>query len=236
MLLMAAVILIISIVFLLMSTGSRNIEYICIDGELRGSRTCVLPGYAVIVNRVYGEALVSIDGGKPIPLGNGSIIAHMITYTPVMHVVNINNESQVMFNVLNPIPKWVNVSLPGECIVTMNVTILGSGYVSIMAITNNRTIAYTPYTYSLVLTIPATDNLSIFIKPAIILSCPCINTITLVRINGTCIRQSNAYIIATAHINEQHVDVPLLTSSLMLMIIAIVMLLTSIARYKSFMQ
>jgi hypothetical protein len=196
-------------------TGS-NETVNCVSGELGGAVTCVFPSPVTIQNYVHGAALVSINGGSPTRLVNGSVIASVITYMPFTQRVFLNNESQLVFNIFNPVGKWVNITLPGECHLTLNVTVLGSGYVSITALSNNKTVVYTPYTYSLITTITASDDLDIYVKPAIPLSCPCINTLVFVSINGTCTRAYTPTVEAVAYIGRAQVNWALLIISAIL--------------------
>ncbi|GAB6946254.1 hypothetical protein JCM16161A_03840 [Vulcanisaeta sp. JCM 16161] len=205
------------------------ITYTCMNGELRGNTTCVFPQAVRINNYVVGDALVSVNYGQPERLINGSIIAHEVMFIPVINYVKVFNQTQVMFNIYNPTSKWVNITLPGSCILTVNATILGSGYVSITVVSDGRVIAYTPYTYSLFTSTYANDSIDLLIKPAVPLSCPCINTIVNVVLNGTCIERSNAFITSTARVSVSNtINTPYRTYALMLLLISLVIIAISI--------
>ena len=208
--------LILGLALLGQSLMGNNETVNCVSGELSSAVTCVFPNPVTIQNHVHGVALVSINGEGPTRLVNGSVIASVVTYMPFTQRVFFNNESQLVFNIFNPVGKWVNITLPGECRLTLNVTVLGSGYVSITALSNNKTVAYTPYTYSLVATITANDDLDIYVKPAIPLSCPCINTVVFVSINGTCTRVYIPTVEAVAYIGKAQVNWVLLMISIIL--------------------
>ncbi len=216
-----------------LSIGSKSMTQVCIDGVLNNNVTCVFPGYAAIKNMIYGNALISIDGNEPVPLSNGSVIAHKVTYMPISKKIIVNNETQVTFNIFNPTSKWVNITLPGTCLLTINVTLLGSGYVSITAISNNETVVHTPYTYSLLTIVVIKNDLDVLIRPAIPLSCPCINTITLVRINGTCIQQETPIVKAVAHVTLYNINMNLLLISIALIIASAMLLIGNIVISRS---
>ncbi|MFP3296460.1 MAG: hypothetical protein RXN78_02620 [Vulcanisaeta sp.] len=221
----ALVVLILGLVLFSQSLAGKGEVIDCVNGKLNSVKTCVLPGYVTITNYVHGNALVSINGGSPVRLTNGSIIARDITYIPLIRYVSFSNKSQVIFNIFNPTGKWINITLPGECLLTLNVTILGSGYISITALSNNRTMVYTPYTYSLLTNTVANNDLNIYIKPAIPLSCPCINTITIVSINGTCSEISTATIEAMAYVSRTQINWVLLMISVVLMSMSTIILI-----------
>ncbi|KUO92959.1 MAG: hypothetical protein RXN89_03860 [Vulcanisaeta sp.] len=225
----ALITLVTGLLLLPQSLTGNGETIVCINGTLSGMRTCVFPGYVTITNYVHGDALVSINGGGPTPLANGSVIAHVITYIPVIKHLVLSNRSQVIFDIFNPTGKWVNITLPGKCFLTLNVTILGSGYISVTAISNNGTITYTPYTYSLVTNTVANNDLDIYVKPAIPLSCPCINTITVVSINGTCTETNTAIIEAVAHINKVKINWALLIISVVLISLSAIILVINTA-------
>ncbi len=125
--------------------------------------------------------------------------------------------------------KWVNITLPGSCTLTINATVLGSGYVSITVLSDGRVIDYTPYTYSLFITTQADNNLDILIKPAVPLSCPCINTIVNILMNGTCIQRSNAIITSVAYIKGNNaVNNIHGMYTLILMLVSVIMLTISL--------
>ncbi len=194
--------LIVSLILLVApSNQGAIITYTCINGELKSNTTCIFPQVVKINNYVIGNALVSINNGQPERLSNGSIMAREITLMPAISYVRIINESQVTFNIYNPMSKWVNITLPGSCTLTINATVLGSGYVSITVLSDRRVIDYTPYTYSLFITTQADNNLDILIKPAVPLSCPpCIYTIVNILVNGTCIQRNNAIVTSIAYV------------------------------------
>ncbi|WP_054853596.1 hypothetical protein [Vulcanisaeta distributa] len=198
------ILLIISLVLLVIPVSQGAvITYTCVNGELRGNTTCVFPRAVEINNSVIGNVLVSINNGQPERLNNGSVVAREITLIPVASYVRVSNESQVVINIYNPTSKWVNITLPGSCILTVNATILGSGYVSITVLSNGKVIDYTPYTYSLFITTYANNSINILIKPAVPLSCPCINTIVNVLVNGACIEHGNAIVSSIAYMKSR---------------------------------
>ncbi|ADN51475.1 hypothetical protein [Vulcanisaeta distributa] len=205
------------------------ITYTCINGELKSNTTCIFPQVVKINNYVIGNALVSINNGQPERLSNGSIMAREITLMPAVNYVRIINESQVTFNIYNPMSKWVNITLPGSCTLTINATVLGSGYVSITVLSDRRVIDYTPYTYSLFITTQADNNLDILIKPAVPLSCPCINTIVNILVNGTCIQRNNAIVTSIAYVESNNtVNNAHGVYALILILASLIMLATSL--------
>ncbi|WP_054842444.1 hypothetical protein [Vulcanisaeta distributa] len=223
--------LIVSLILLVIPSNQGVITtYTCINGELKSNTTCIFPQVVKINNYVIGSALVLINNGQPERLSNGSIIAREITLMPAVSYVRIINNSQVTFNIYNPTSKWVNITLPGSCILTINATILGSGYVSITVLSDGRIIDYTPYTYSLFTTTQADNNLDIIIKPAVPLSCPpCINTIVNILVNGTCIQRSNAIITSVAYVKGNNAVNNLHGMyALILMLISLIMLTASL--------
>ncbi|GAB6945773.1 hypothetical protein [Vulcanisaeta sp. JCM 14467] len=217
------------ILLVLPSNQGTLITYTCINGELRGNTTCVFPQAVKINNYVIGNALISINNGQPERLINGSITASKITLISVMRYIKVINETQVTFNIYNPVSKWVNITLPGSCTLTINATIIGSGYVSITVLSNGRVIDYTPYTYSLFITTQASDGLDIFIRPAVTLSCPCIHTIVNVVINGTCIKHGNAFVKSIAYIKGGNtVGNPYKSYALIFLLLSLILLAVSL--------
>ncbi len=204
--------------------------YTCINGELRDNTTCVFPQVVRINNYVIGNALVSVNNGQPEKLGNGSITAREITLIPMVNYVRIINQTQVIFNIYNPTSKWVNITLPGSCILTINTTILGSGYISITVLSNGRAVDYTPYTYSLYISTYANDSVNLLIKPAVPLSCPCINTIVNVSVNGTCVERNSAIITSIAYIKSSNAvsNNPYRTYVLILLLTSLIALMVSL--------
>ena len=215
------------ILLVLPSNQGTLITYKCINGELRGNTTCIFPQAVKINNYVIGNALISINNGQPERLINGSITASEITLIPVMRYIKVINETQVTFNIYNPVSKWVNITLPGSCTLTVNATVIGSGYVSITVLSDGRVIDYTPYTYSLFITTQASNELDIFIRPAVPLSCPCIHTIVNVLINGTCIRPSRAFVTSIAYVRGGGMN-PYRSFALVFLLLSLVLLTVSL--------
>ncbi len=221
--------LVIGILLLVISPGRGVvITYTCINGELRSNTTCVFPQAVEVSNYVIGNALISINNGQPEELVNGSVIAREITLAPVIEHINYVNETQVTFNIFNPTSKWVNLTLPGSCLLTVNATVLGSGYVSITVFSGGKVIDYTPYTYSLFITTQANDDINMLIKPAVPLSCPCIHTILIISINGTCTLRSNAFVRSIAHVRMNDVVNPYRAYALILLAISSMALAASL--------
>lgn len=209
-------------------SGNTFVKYTCMNGELRGNVTCVFPWDANVNNHVVGHALVSLDTGGVQELSNGTVIAKEITYIPLTSSFRIGNETQLLFNVYNSSSKWFNITLPGVCRVAINATIIGSGYVSITILDNGKIIDYTPYTYSLFTTTYANGSINILVKPAIILSCPCTNTLVVISVNGTCIRQYNATVVSTAYLTTHSSYYPYRVYAMLLLIASLAVLIISL--------
>lgn len=224
----ALVLLIAGLVLMNVSVGGNAfVKYTCMNGELRSNVTCVFPWDTDVSNYVIGRALVSLGTGGVQELNNGSIVTREITYIPLTSSLRISNETQLTFNVYNSSSKWFNITLPGVCRVTINATIIGSGYVSIMILDNSKIIDYTPYTYSLFTTTFANGNIDILVKPAIILSCPCTNSLVVISVNGSCIKRYNATVVSTAYLMTHSSYYPYRVYAMLLLIASLVVLIIS---------